>query len=68
MSESFRRLRAQLFYFVGAMMVMIALLALPMIFFLPNGRLQALGIVFANLTGGSIMHLIGIFLRSQLPR
>lgn len=68
MPESFRRLRAHGFYFIGAAMVIGALLLLPMIFFAPSGKLQALGIVLANLVGGSVMHLIGRFLRSQLTR
>lgn len=68
MHESFRRLRAHLFYFVGAAMVINALILLPTIFSAPSGKLQAFGIVAANLVGGSILHLIGRFLRSQLPR
>lgn len=49
-------------------MVIVALILLPMIFFAPSGRLQALGIVVANAVSGLIMHLIGRYLRSQLPR
>lgn len=49
-------------------MVIGALLMLPMIFFAPSGKLQGLGIVFANVVGGSVTHLIGRYLRSQLTR
>lgn len=49
-------------------MVIVALFLLPMIFFAPGGKLQAFGIFVANAIGGLIMHLIGRYLRSQLPR
>lgn len=68
MFEAFSRLRAHLFYFLGAAMVIWSILFLPMIFFAPSGKLQILGIISANFIGGFVMHLTGRYLRSQLAR
>ena len=59
------RLRAHLFFYVGAAMLIVAALLLPVTILSGEMTWAAMGIVAVNIAVGGIMHAIGRWLRRK---